>query len=262
MKPEQFHLHAAIEAEHWWFAARRAIIVQVIQQLVPPSKEVTIADVGCGTGGNISGLAGLYSCLGIDTSEEAIELARAKFPDVTFICGKAPGRLGARKDSVDIFLLLDVLEHVEFDRDFFLELFAVLKPGGHILLTVPAKMSLWSPQDVNYGHYRRYEPAQLEGLWSGLPVTVRLFSFFNTYLYPLVKGVRVFNRLRGREWGEAGTDLSLPPRSLNRMLQAIYSWEAKALTKMMSSGRKSGFSFGVSLMACLRKDVKREWTKS
>jgi SAM-dependent methyltransferase len=254
LKSEQFRLHAAIETDHWWFAARRELVSRVIQQLVPPSKNVTIADVGCGTGGNISELATMYSCVGIDTSEEAIELARTRFPQINFICGMAPKCLEADGLVADVFLLLDVLEHVEFDRDFFLELFEALKTGGHMLLTVPANMSLWSPQDVNYGHYRRYEPAQLEALWYGLPVTVKLFSFFNTYLYPVVKAVRVFNKFRGREWGEAGTDLSVPPKPLNRLLRAIYSWEAKPLTNMLASGRKSRFPFGVSLMACLRKD--------
>ncbi len=237
-------------------------MVRVVWQLVPASKDVTIVDVGCGTGGNIAALAGMYNCVGIDTSEEAIELARERFPDMTFIRGQAPSDLGPWKDSVDVFLLMDVLEHVERDGDFFGELFRALKPGGHILLTVPANMSLWSPQDVNYGHYRRYEPAQLEALWAGLPVTVRLFSFFNTYLYPLVKGVRVFNRLRNREWGEAGTDLSIPPRPLNKALRAIFSRESKMLTSMLASGSKRGFPFGVSLVACVRKDEQLQCMKS
>jgi SAM-dependent methyltransferase len=254
LKLEQFRLHAAIEAEHWWFAARRAIVVRVVRHLVPASKDVTIADVGCGTGGNISALAALYNCIGIDTSEEAIHLAKDRFQDVTFMCGHAPQDLGPWKNAVDVYLLLDVLEHIERDREFFLKLFAALKPGGYILLTVPANMSLWSPQDVNYGHYRRYEPDQLEALWSGLPVSVPLFSFFNTYLYPVVKAVRAFNRLRNREWGEAGTDLSIPAKPLNKALAAVFSREGKVLTDMLTSNRKKGFPFGVSLMACVRKD--------
>jgi SAM-dependent methyltransferase len=262
LRLEQFRLHAAIEAEHWWFAARRAIVVRVIRQLIPASKDVTIADVGCGTGGNISALAGLYNCVGIDTSEEAIELARSRFSDVTFICGHAPKDLGPWKNTVDVFMLLDVLEHVEHDRAFFLELFDALRPGGHMLLTVPANMSLWSPQDVNYGHYRRYEPAQLQALWAGLPVSVRLFSFFNTYLYPLVKAVRTFNRLRNREWGEAGTDLSIPPRPVNKILTAIFAREGKVLAAALASDHRKGFPFGVSLMACVQKDEEVQCRKS
>lgn len=262
LKLEQFRLHAVIETEHWWFTARRAILVRLVRQLIPESRDVTIVDVGCGTGANIAALGGMYNCLGIDTSKEAIELAQARFPEITFICGHAPKDLSPMEDSIDAFLLLDVLEHIESDRDFFVDLFGALKPGGHILLTVPASMALWSPHDVNHGHYRRYEPEQLRALWEGLPITVRLFSYFNTYLYPLIRAVRSFNRLRNREWGEAGTDLSVPARPVNRVLEALFSLEAKALTNMLASDRKRGFPFGVSLLACMRKAVNAEWKKS
>ncbi len=258
MKPEQFALHALMEDKHWWFVARRAIIVQLVHQLVSPSKDVCIVDVGCGAGGVISALAETYDCIGVDTSEEAIKHAGARFPDLTFICGHAPTCLGSRLSSVDMFLLMDVLEHVESDGDLLEELFDALKPGGQILLTVPANMSMWSPQDENYGHYRRYEPEGLMRLWDGLPVTVRLFSYFNTYLYPLIRGIRILTKLRGREWGEASTDLALPPTLVNRLLQSVYSREATPLKMMVSERNKSGFPFGVSLIACLRKDADRE----
>lgn len=258
MKPEQFGLHAVMEDRHWWFLARKSIIIRLVQCLVAPSKGTTIADVGCGAGGVISGLASGYNCIGTDTSEDAIKHARLRFPEVTFICGQAPECLGPWRDSVNMFLLLDVLEHVQNDEELFKELFAVLKPGGQIFLTVPANMSMWSPQDENYGHYRRYEPEDLKGLWDGLPVTVRLFSYFNTYLYPLIRGIRILTKLRGKEWGEASTDLALPPPSLNRLLEWVYASEAKALKKLVSQDNKTGLPFGVSLIACLRKDVEQQ----
>lgn len=255
MRPEQFRLHAEIEDKHWWFRARKAIIVRLVNQLLPPSRDLTIVDVGCGTGGVISALADRYRCIGVDTSEEAISLAKTKFPSVDFICGQAPECLGSKSESVDMFMLLDVLEHVELDRELVASLFGVLKPGGQMVLTVPANMSMWSPQDENYGHFRRYEPEQLMKLWSGLPVTVRLFSYFNTYLYPLVRGIRIFTRIRGREWGQANTDLSIPGPMVNQALEALFSYEVNALTKMVSDSRQKSFPFGVSLVACLSKDA-------
>ncbi len=257
MKPQQFGLHAAIETKHWWFRARRSIIVRLVQQLVPPSKDIKVVDFGCGTGGIISSLAEMYDCVGIDSSEEAINLAKSKFPDVSFFCGESIRSVEARLGKVDLFLLLDVLEHVEHDREFLEELLTLLTPGGHILMTVPADMSLWSPQDENYGHFRRYETQQLMDLWSGLPVNVIFLSYFNTYLYPLVKAIRMYTRLRGKEWGEANTDLVVPAKPLNRILEYIYSSEVKRLTEMISSGRSTGFPFGVSLIACISKDKNR-----
>ncbi len=255
MKPEQFFLHAEMEDKHWWFRARRSIIVKLVEQLIPPSKNVNIVDVGCGAGGVISALADRYNCIGVDTSGEAIRLASAKFPLVDFIHGHAPVCLGTKSKSIDMFMLLDVLEHVELDRDLMVKLVAALRPGGQMVVTVPANMSMWSPQDENYGHFRRYEPEGLMSLWTGLPLTVRLFSYFNTYLYPVIRGVRVFTTLRGKEWGQANTDLILPNPILNRLLETVFCREVNALTNMLSNKRQKSFPFGVSLLACLIKDA-------
>lgn len=254
MRSEQFSLHAEIEDKHWWFAGRRAIIARLLRNIIPASKDIAIVDVGCGTGGNIAEICGDYTCIGIDASPEAIEIAKVRYPEVQFILGTVPEDLCRIKHSPDICLLLDVLEHIQFDRQFLGELISVLKPGGHILLTVPAKKSLWSPHDANYGHFRRYEIHELEAVWAGLPVTVTLLSYFNYYLYPVVRMVRAFNRFRNREWGAAGTDLSMPPSPVNWVLRTIFASESRVLSELQTGERISGFSYGVSLVSLLRKD--------
>jgi SAM-dependent methyltransferase len=254
VKFEQFALHAEIEDRQWWFVGRRAIITSVVRAITADTAKATIVDVGCGTGGNLSDLAHDHNCVGIDSSGEAIEFAKKRFPDVRFICGNVPHDLGGIKDDADVFMLLDVVEHVEHDSEFLRDLLGVVRPGGHVVITVPALMSLWSPHDANYGHFRRYEPEQLKTLWEGLPVTVPLFSFFNAYLYPVVKAVRSLNRWRGHEWGEAGTDLTIPPWPLNGLLTSIFAREARVLVDLLSGNRKTGFARGVSLMAVLRKE--------
>ncbi len=90
MQHEQFQLHADIEQRHWWFVARRQILCRLVAEVLLPSPETVVIDVGCGTGGNIAALAPQYRCVGIDTSDEAIELARQRFAQVQFIAGRAP----------------------------------------------------------------------------------------------------------------------------------------------------------------------------
>src|SRR4051794_27023505 len=105
MQSNQFKLHAEIEDKHWWFVARRRIMRDLIHRIVAPSKDVLVVDVGCGTGGNIAALGSDYSCLGIDTSQEAIGLAKESYPHVEFKSGVAPADLGDAAAKADVYLL-------------------------------------------------------------------------------------------------------------------------------------------------------------
>lgn len=254
MQREQFQINFDTELSHWWFVARRKILAELIAKVLPPDENATIVDVGCGTGGNIGSLAGRYRCVGIDPSREAIELARERFSGVEFVCGHAPDDLGEIAAQAKLFLLTDVLEHVSDDFDLLSRILAVASPGCHVLITVPADMSLWSRHDESHGHYRRYDRERLARVWRDLPVSVLLESHFNTRLYPAVKLARLWNRLRGRTTGPADTDVKLPPQILNRTLTGIFAGESRRLGRLLSSRRGQGYGYGVSLVALLRKE--------
>ena len=126
--------------------------------------------------------------------------------------------------------------------------------GAHLLLTVPADRTLWSPHDVSFGHYRRYDRARLAMLWEGLPVRVRLVSYYNTRLYPLIKAARMVGRWRGRALGAAGTDFALPPGFLNRQLTRTMSAESGRLLRVLA-GESPEYRRGVSLVAVVRREA-------
>ena len=254
VQTEQFQLHADIEQRHWWFVGRRRILCRLVAEVLPPSPQTTIVDVGCGTGANIAALADRYRCVGIDTSAEAVELARQRFPRVEFIAGRAPGDLGERVGQARLFLLTDVLEHVSDDYAMLSELLAAASPGCHFLLTVPADESLWSEHDESFGHYRRYDRARLEGVWAGLPVTTLMISYFNTRLLPVVRLVRAWNRRRDHAAGRVGTDFWLPNPLANRLLTDTFSGEAKRLVAALD-GQKPGYRAGASLVALLHREA-------
>jgi SAM-dependent methyltransferase len=255
MGPEQFELHAELEERHWWFTARRGILGEVVRRIVPPEQGRTVVDVGCGTGANIASLAGQYDAVGIDPTPDAIAYARRRYPDVRFLCGSAPGDLGEVAHRADLFLLTDVIEHVPDDRKLLGDVVAAAKPGAHLLVTVPADMSLWSEHDVAFGHYRRYDARLLEQAWAGLPVTVRMLTHFNARLFPAVKAVRTVGRWRGTASGRSGTDLSSPPRPVNRVLERVFAGEARRIVRCLDRERPCGYRFGVSLMAVLRREA-------
>lgn len=253
MQHEQFQLHADIEQRHWWFVGRRRIISQLVAEVLPASPRTHIIDVGCGTGGNIASLADRYRCVGIDTSAEAVQLARQRFPHVQFIAGRAPEALGELAAQAQLFLLCDVLEHVPDDFAMISELLAAAAPGAYFLLTVPADESLWSPHDESFGHFRRYDRRRLEAIWAGLPVTPLLVSYFNARLSPLLRIVRAWNQRRRRAAGAAGTDFWLPNRPVNCLLTATLAGEGKRLLAALR-GRRGGYMAGASLVALLRRE--------
>lgn len=254
MKSPQFKLQAEMEEEHWWHRGKKRILSALIRHLLPGSGSLVV-DVGCGTGGNAAFLAREHRVAGIDASAEAVEFARTRYPGVRFIHGSAPEDLGALAGQADLYLLSDVLEHVRDDREFLARLVGAARPGAHFLIAVPADMSLWSPHDVSLGHYRRYGPESLARAWSGLPVSVRLLSYYNARLYFLAKAARLWGRWRGKAVGEAGTDVGKVARPLNGWLETIFAGESRILIDLLRGRRAAGYPRGVSLIALLRREA-------
>jgi SAM-dependent methyltransferase len=272
MQSEQFQLHAQIEDRHWWFVGRRRILRELVHKISPPphggndgrhphpgplprgeGERKIVVDIGCGTGANLAALADEYRCVGIDTSAEAIELAQRRFPGVTFVCGSAPQDVKPWLKQASVVLLTDVLEHVKDDRGLLAEIIQACSPGVQILITVPADMRLWSPHDVAFGHYRRYDAENLAAVWAGLPVSPRLVSHFNTRLYPVVRAVRTLSRWRGRTAGEANTDFKLPVKPVNMALEKCFEGESRRLLRALDTN-KLAYRQGVSLVAVLMRD--------
>jgi len=254
MQTEQFQLHADIEQRHWWFVARRQIMRRLVEEVLPPSPETVVVDIGCGTGGNIAALADRYDCVGMDTSADAVELAAQRFNNVRFVSGESASDLGAVAMRAKLFLLMDVLEHVADDFAVFSGLLAASAPGTCCLLTVPADDSLWSEHDESFGHYRRYDRARLERLWADLPVKTLLVSYFNSRLLPLIRLIRSWNRRRGKVSGSAGTDFWLPTAPVNCLLKSVFAGEARRLVAALHCRRPGGYKSGASLVAIVRRE--------
>jgi len=159
---------------------------------------------------------------------------------------------------VDLFLLMDVLEHVPDDTALLAPLVTAAQPGSHFLITVPADMKLWSPHDVSFGHFRRYDRLRFERAWAGLPLTPVLVSYYNCRLYPLALLARTLSRLRKRAWGRAETDFTLPAQPVNKLLETIFSGESACLIHRMEGRRSAGYPVGVSLMAILRRETPHD----
>jgi SAM-dependent methyltransferase len=253
-QPNPVDVYEMFEDRHWWYVARRRIIIPLVERLAPPGTDRIIVDVGCGAGANLAAFADGYDCVGIDVSGDLVAAARKRFPGITFIAGDAPGDLGDIVGKADVFLLMDVIEHIKDDLGYFARLVSAARPGAVFFLTVPADPELWSLHDDAVGHLRRYTPETLRALWTGLAADELLVAYFNSYLRPLITLTRAVNNRRERTAGKT-TDFAMPMWPLNPILAAIMGSEGRVLAGVLSGKRRVGFRTGVSLAAVVRKRV-------
>jgi SAM-dependent methyltransferase len=233
-----------VDEHHWWYRGRRRIIRAELERLPLPAS-AQVLDAGCGSGRTLEELAGYGHVSGIELSPDAAETARRR--------GDFDVRIGRLEElpwedgTFDLITCLDVIEHTPDDRLTLTELRRVSKPGGWLLVTVPAYQALWSRHDEANHHYRRYSrrtlraPAQTAG-WR----VVRMTSFNSLLLAPAA-AVRLAQRRRGLSAnGDYTPDLEIGPAWLNGALERPLQLEASWL------GRGGRLPAGLSLLAVLR----------
>lgn len=226
---------AEIDGAHWWFVARRKIIAALIERLVKPPKPARILEVGAGTGSNILLLQRYGAVDAIEPDDDARALASRR-TGVEVKGGLLPDGVVLEDGAYDLIVLLDVLEHIPDDRSALGALKAKLKPGGKLLLTVPAAPWMWSAHDVAHHHQRRYTAAQLRKVVEASGFRVKHVSHFNTLLFPLIAAVRLVGKIARKEGG----DDAMPPAPVNAALGAIFGAERWLAPRL-------NLPFGVSL---------------
>jgi len=183
--PSAFHRLRNAENTHFWFTSRRKWILSCIKQFVtPPAK---ILEVGCGTG-NVSNFLAIkgFTVIGCELHHEAIMLS---WPGFIKIQGDA-NNLPFQNNSFDIVGLFDIIEHFQDDRILLQEAFRVLKKGGIVVLTVPARKELWSYFDERGFHKKRYTKATLHSLLRGTGLTPSLIEYMFMSLYIPMRFIR------------------------------------------------------------------------
>jgi len=236
---------AQVEDAHWWFAARRAIVDRIIDRLDLPS-DAAILEPGCGTGGNFPMLARRGQLYALDADESAIGFAQSR--GLAHVArGSLPDLIPFGDRRFDLVVMTDVLEHLKDQARTLRALHARLRPGGWLLMTVPAMAWLWSDHDVTHHHQRRYRASTLRGLVSTAGFDVKYLSYYNFLLFPIIAGARILQRLnsRARDGVNRRHDLAMPSATLNSLLQWIFSSERYLVGTMR-------IPFGVSLIVLAR----------
>ncbi len=222
---------------HWWFRVRERVLVEVIRN-VGLSSGAEILDVGCGNGLFFDKLALFGTVRGIEIDRSLIP-ANSIYRDQI-----AHWPLGAAQYSshrYELITALDVVEHIENDRQAIEDIWAMLSPGGTLVITVPAFMALWDHHDEVNRHYRRYTRASLRGLLSRRGKILKLCYLFHALVLPKF-AIATLNRLCKTKSAQH----AIPSPWINRAMETACWLEYRTLGKL-------NVPFGTSLLAVVQK---------
>lgn len=145
-----------------------------------------ILEVGMGIGIFTEKLLTRGKVFGVDIVPEFVEEARRRLgarPGLEYLVADMGAGLpdSLRGRAFDTIVCMNVLEHIEDDRGTLKRFLAMLKPGGKLVLVVPAHRCLYNPLDAHDGHFRRYEAAELNEKLKTAGFSVLHESRFNLF---------------------------------------------------------------------------------
>jgi len=241
MERSEYATMFRVEETHWWYSALHGLIFQALEAELPDWRNKEILDVGCGTGAILKRLGNPDRNFGIDLAPEAISFCRQRglnnvregdihalsFPDASF----------------DAVICSSVLYHqwVSDVEGAVREMHRILRPGGTLLINVPAFPFLHSAHDEAVMTARRFRKREIQQLLQKQNFKIRRLTYWTTFLFPLAVAARTLGGSKmGRDFEVNKTSLS------NRLFWRIMTIELKLLKTI-------SFPFGVALLAVARK---------
>lgn len=243
MKREEYAIMFAAEDGHWWYTGLRAMLERALRRYLHVHNP-RVLDAGCGTGATLRWIADRTSRLpiGLDISPDAMHFCRQRglhglvqasvlslpFPDAGF----------------DAVVSLDVLYHRNVpERERALASFyAVLKPGGLLVLNLPAYGWLYSSHDAAVHTAHRFTRRECTALLRNAGFDIVQATYWNTLLFPAVAAMRLWRKIRP----STDSDLAPPGAMANRFFGAVLGIERNI----------TGFfplPFGLSVFTVARK---------
>ena len=246
MNPEEYAKLEEVEVAHWFYAGKRRIVFDCLRKAGALARDRLLVDCGAGTGRFAREASAECMAIAVDDHDESLAIARKYLGEESVRRGSCTALPFA--DAVaDVVTALDVIEHVEDDRAAVREMLRILKPGGVLVITVPAFMALWSDWDVVLHHFRRYRRGQLRALLADAGLEVVRCDYINVLVFPAVWLLRRWRTRFPARPGAAGprAEEKIPPRWLNRLLFAAFVLPARQTAL--------SFPFGVGLLAVARR---------
>jgi SAM-dependent methyltransferase len=221
MERREYERLAAVEERGWWFRGLHENLIAAWRRVAPQNAAAPVLlDAGCGTGGLLSRLkraAPHAHCIGLELDPMAAATAQAK-SGAAIAAGSVLAPPFAA-DSCDAIFSADVLCHRGVEPCPALAALApCLKPGGVLVLNLPAYRWLFSGHDRAVDNVRRFGAAEIRGLLTQAGFTQIRIGYWNSLLFPLMLAQRLAHR-------GAKSDVELLPPAVERLFAAILRLE-------------------------------------
>jgi SAM-dependent methyltransferase len=243
MQKAEYTTMAEREKNYWWHLGRLRIIERYISRAVGTKMNPKLLNVGCGTGGTIDMLEKYGTVDNVDISDEAIKYMKGRgYSRIKKVSGIA---LPYSNDTFEIVGAFDVLEHIEDQVEALAEWKRVLKPGGKIIITVPAYQWLWTAHDVSLHHKRRYTTKRLRHAAEEAGLEPDRLSYAIVFSFLLIVGFRFLNKFAGTKTDNETSYVNLPCW-VNSLFSKLLYFEAQGHTVVR-------YPFGTSVVGVFSK---------
>ncbi len=244
------------EDRHWWFASRTRALLALLDRYVGPGNQRDVLDVGAGAGNMFHHLAHYGKVVGVDNNPRPIAVAHERGYDVRL--GDAHD-LPFEDERFDLVALLDTVEHCPDDATVLKECFRVTRPGGYLVVTVPAFMWLWSYNDVLNKHQRRYTAGELSARLREAGYRIRYITYNNFFVFPLAALMILVRRWLGHRpdlasphFDDGAYQVEMEP--VSPLLNTLLTWVGQVEATLL---RYTSLPIGTSIIALAQRPADR-----
>ncbi len=227
MERAVYEAMAEHDERHWWYRARREVVAALIERVVQPPKGARLLEIGCGTGHNLAMLGSFGEVDALEVDGIARGMAEERLGR-SVLSAPLPELAGLPDDQYDLVAALDVIEHIPDDKAALKGVARVLKPGGKLVMTVPAHQWMWSAHDVVNHHQRRYSKAGLKTLIDGSPLRLDSIGYLNSLLFPVAIAQRLASKISGKD----DASLAPPAKPINQALERVFAAERRVIGRV------------------------------
>ncbi|HKT16771.1 MAG TPA: class I SAM-dependent methyltransferase [Stellaceae bacterium] len=221
MERGEYERLAAVEGQGWWFRGLHGNLIAAWRRAAQPGRALALLDAGCGTGGFLSRLKRTLPqarCVGVELDPLAAAVARAKSGGAIAVASIAA--LPFTEGSFDAIFSADVLCHRGVEpAPALASIRACLKPGGIVVLNLPAYRWLFSNHDRAVDNVRRFAGREVRALLhEGGYARIRI-GYWNSLLFPLMVAQRLIRKTDA-------SDVALLPMPVEALFRAALALEA------------------------------------